>query len=115
MKVVINIVIVLCCLTSFAQEQKVIYEKTENDLVKATYYFANNNSVIQKEGFFNKTGQLHGTWTNYNAEGNKTIIATYNNGIKEGVWTYIKNDKISLVTYKNNKITNVEEKQLAVQ
>jgi antitoxin component YwqK of YwqJK toxin-antitoxin module len=114
MKVILNIVVVLFCLTSFGQEQKVTYEKKGNDLVKATYYYADNSTAIQKEGFFNKEGELHGTWTNYNAEGNKTVIATYNNGVKEGVWTFIKNNKVNLVTYNKNKIIKVEEKALVV-
>ena len=70
--------------------------------------------MIEREGFFNKEGKLDSIWVSYDIEGNKTAIAIYKNGVKDGIWTYFKKDKISLVTYKDNKITNVEEKALVV-
>ena len=114
MKTFIKIVILLFCVTAFSQEQKVVYQKMDNDLVKATYYFTDNSNIIEREGFFNKEGKLHDTWISYDLLGNKTAIATYNNGKKEGIWTYFKTDKINLVTYRENKIIHVEEKALVV-
>ena len=114
MKALVNIMIFLFCVAGFSQEQRVEYKKTDNNMVKATYYFADNSDIIQREGFFNSEGKLHGTWISYDVAGNKTAIANYNNGVKEGVWTYYKNDKVSFVTYKNNKIINVEEKAIAL-
>ena len=114
MKTLINIVVMLFCITAFSQEQKITYQKMENDLVKATYYFADNSDVVEREGYFNKEGKLHDTWISYDLQGNKTAIATYNNGVKEGVWTYIKTDKITVVTYNKNKIIHIEEKALVV-
>ena len=114
MKAIVNMAILLFCITAFSQEQKVDYKKVDNDLVQATYYFADNNTIVEREGFFNKEGKLHDTWISYDLEGNKTVIANYNNGKKDGVWTYFKKDKINVVTYKDNKITNVEEKALVV-
>ncbi|MFK5959679.1 MAG: membrane-binding protein [Lutibacter sp.] len=104
----------LFCITVFSQEQKVDYKKVDDNMVRATYYFVDNNSVVEREGFFNKEGKLHGSWINYDMEGNKTVIANYKDGKKDGVWTYFKNDKINIVTYKENKIINVEEKALVV-
>jgi len=114
MKNLILIVVLLFSVTAFSQEQKVDYKKTADNLVQATYYFSDNNAVVEKEGFFNEDGKLHGTWVTYDVQGNKTAIANYKNGVKEGVWMYFKGDKINVVTYKSNKITNVEEKALAV-
>jgi len=114
MKNLILAIVLLISVTTYSQEQKVDYKKTTDNLVQATYYFADNNTVVEKEGFFNKDGKLHGTWVSYDLQGNKTAIANYNNGVKEGVWMYFKGDKINVVTYKSNKITNVEEKALAV-
>ncbi|SNR53014.1 toxin-antitoxin system YwqK family antitoxin [Lutibacter flavus] len=114
MKSLINIIILLFCVTAFSQEQKVEYKKVDNNLIKATYYFADNNFIIEKEGYFNKEEKLHGMWVSYNIEGNKTSIANYNNGKKDGVWTFFKEDKISVITYKDNKITNVEEKAIVI-
>lgn len=104
----------LFCITAFSQEQKIVYQKMDNDLVKATYYFADNSDIIEREGYFNKEGKLHDTWISYDLEGHKTAMANYNNGNKVGVWVYYKNDRISLVTYKNNKLIGVEEKNLVV-
>ncbi|WP_299526926.1 membrane-binding protein [uncultured Lutibacter sp.] len=114
MKAILNLVLMLFCVTAFSQEQKVDYKKLDNDLVQATYYFADNNEAVEREGFFNKEGKLHNTWISYDLQGNKTVIANYNNGKKDGVWTYFKKDKVNVVTYKLNKIVNVEEKSLAV-
>lgn len=104
----------LFCITAFSQEQKVDYQKINNELIKATYYFADNSSIVEREGFFNKNGKLQGMWTSYNNEGNKTTIAYYDKGKKVGVWTYFKDDKIKFVTYKDNKLIGVEEKALVV-
>ncbi len=114
MKAFINILIMLFSIVAFSQEQKVVYQKTDNDLVKATYYFADNSAIVEREGYFNKEGKLHDTWISYDLQGNKKAIATYNNGVKEGIWTYFKTDKINIVTYKENKIITVEEKALVV-
>ena len=114
MKPFINLIIMLFCITAFSQEQKVEYKKMDNNLIKATYYFADNSAIVEREGFFNKEGKLHDTWVSYDLTGNKTAIANYKNGKKEGVWIYFKKDKINIVTYKDNKLINVEEKALAV-
>lgn len=114
MKIILNTLLLLFCITAFSQEQKVDYEKINNEMIKVTYYFADNSDLIEREGFFDGNGKLHGTWVSYNLEGNKTSIAHYLNGKKDGVWTYFKEDKINLVTYKENKIIKVEEKPLVV-
>lgn len=114
MKVIVKLVILLFCVTAFSQGQNVEYKKVNNNLIKATYYFADNSSAIQSEGFFNNKNQLQGMWVSYDIKGNKTIIAYYDKGKKVGVWTYFKDDKINFVTYKDNKLVGVEEKALVV-
>ncbi|MFD0761474.1 membrane-binding protein [Lutibacter aestuarii] len=114
MKTFIYTLVLLVGFTAFSQEQKVEYKKVANNLVKATYYFSENNNLVEREGYFNAAEKLHGTWISYDLQGNKKVIANYNNGVKEGVWTYFKEDKISVVTYNHNKITNVEEKALVI-
>ncbi len=112
MKTILKVAMLLFCVTTFAQEQKVDYKKLDNDMVKATYYFADNSDLVEREGFFNADGKLHGTWINYDVNGSKTIIAHYKNGKKEGTWTYIKKDKVDIVTYKNNKIIDVKSEEV---
>jgi antitoxin component YwqK of YwqJK toxin-antitoxin module len=114
MRAFINLIIMLFCITAFSQEQKVEYQKIDNNMIKATYYFADNSAIVEREGFFNKEGKLQDTWVSYDLAGNKTAIANYKNGKKEGVWIYFKKDKINIVTYKDNKLIKVEEKALAV-
>jgi len=114
MKKLILAVVLMFSITAFAQEQKVTYKKLDDNLTQVTYYFADNSDIIQREGFFNADGKLQGTWISYDVNGNKIAIAKYNNGVKEGVWMYFKEDKVNVVTYNNNKITNVEEKALVV-
>lgn len=114
MKNLIIAFVLLFSVTAFSQEQKIDYKKIDNDLVQATYYFTDNSTVVEREGFFNKEGKLHGTWVSYDEQGDKTIIANYENGKKEGVWTYFKEDKVNVVTYKQNKIVAVETKDLIV-
>ena len=114
MKKLILAVVLMFSITAFAQEQKVTYKKLDDNLTQVTYYFADNSDIIQREGFFNADGKLQGTWISYDVNGNKIAIANYNNGVKEGVWMYFKEDKVNVVTYDNNKITNVEEKALVV-
>lgn len=114
MKNLMIVVVLMLSVSAFSQEQKIDYKKIDNDIVQATYYFADNSGVVEREGFFNKEGKLHGTWVSYDEQGNKTTIANYNNGKKDGVWTYFKKDKINVVTYKENKIVNVDTKEVIV-
>jgi len=114
MKKLILAVVLMFSITAFAQEQKVTYKKLDDNLTQVTYYFADNSDIIQREGFFNADGKLQGTWISYDVNGNKISIANYNNGVKEGVWMYFKEDKVNVVTYDNNKITNVEKRALVV-
>lgn len=114
MKNIITLFVTLFCVTVFAQGPKVEYVKVNENLVKATYYYADNTDQIEREGYFNNDKKLQGMWVSYDTLGNKTSIAYYNNGKKDGIWTYFKENKISIVTYVNNKITNIEEKVIAV-
>lgn len=114
MKTLVKIFVLLFFVSGFSQNQRVEYTKISNKLVKATYYFADNSNVIQKEGYFNNNNQLQDMWVSYDKAGNKKIIAYYDNGKKVGVWTYFEKDKINFVTYKNNKLMSVEEKALVV-
>jgi len=114
MKTLFKLVVFFFCVTAFSQEQKVEYKKINKDLIKATYYFADNSNIVEREGYFNKEGKLQDTWISYDLEGNKTAVANYNNGKKDGIWFYFKEDKLNIVTYKDNKLVNVEEKTLVL-
>ena len=91
----------------YAQENIIQKEKAKNDLTEVTIYYENGN--IMQHGFYNLKSELHGSWESYYSDGRKKCIATYNKGIKIGVWTYWNGNKITKVTYKNNKVVNIEE------
>lgn len=112
MRAFASIIIALFVLTGFAQKQRIDYEKV-NKKVKATYYYQDNAS-IEKVGFFNAKGDLDGTWTSYDREGNITIIANYKKGKKEGVWKYFKPTVINVITYENNKIIATSKNEIAL-
>lgn len=115
MRTLITLMAFLIGTITFAQEAKVDYKKIDNDLVKATYYFSDNNQVIEKIGHFNAKGKLHGTWVIYDIDGNKKVEANYTDGKKDGVWIYYKDSgNLNVVTYKENKLISQEIRSLAV-
>lgn len=76
-----------------------------NKLVKATYY--HDNGQLMQEGFF-KNGKLQGEWISYDEVGNKTAIATYDNGQKVGKWFHWTAGNLNEVDYSNNKIVAIK-------
>jgi len=62
-----------------------------------------------QHGFYTADSKLHASWESYNMDGSRKCVATYNYGIKVGVWTYYKDNKITKLTYDSNKIVNIEE------
>ena len=67
------------------------------------------NGTIMQHGFYTADSKLHASWESYNMDGSRKCVATYNYGIKVGVWTYYKDNKITKLTYDSNKIVNIEE------
>jgi antitoxin component YwqK of YwqJK toxin-antitoxin module len=89
---------------TFAQQVKPILEQ-KDDLVKATYHYANGQ--IQQEGFF-KDGKLTGQWIAYDENGNKKSIGEYTEGQKTGKWFFWNDNSLSEVDYSKSKIENVK-------
>lgn len=88
-----------------AQVKEPTFEKQE-DLVKATYY--HDNGMIKEVGYF-KDDKLHDQWVRYDVAGKVTVVANYDNGIKEGKWYIVGEDTTKEITYKENKLVKVEE------
>lgn len=103
MKRVLFILAMVFTLTGFAQQQKPILEKS-GDLVKATY--TDKDGQITQQGYF-KDGKLHGEWVAYDSNGNRSAVATYENGKKVGTWLFWNDNKLSEVTYSKNAIVSV--------
>lgn len=75
------------------------------DLVKSTYY--HENGAVSQEGFY-KNGKVHGEWVSYSETGNRTAVASYNEGIKTGKWLFWSKDKLSEVDYTESRVASVK-------
>ncbi len=101
---------VLLCfisLTAFSQEknQKIV---PVGELFEITIFY-NNGNIMQK-GFLNKDNKLHASWESFFENGDRKCVATYDNGIKVGVWYYWDLDgKKTKVIYKDNKVISTQE------
>ena len=102
-----KLIIVACILSvSLLQAQDIApkFEKS-GDLVKATYFY--KDGKVKEQGFF-KGKKLTGTWTSFDANGNKTTIAHYKAGKKVGKWFMWKKDGLREIDYNDNAIANVQ-------
>jgi antitoxin component YwqK of YwqJK toxin-antitoxin module len=88
-----------------SQEKAPTFEK-QDDLVKATYY--HDNGMVKEVGYF-KDNKLHDKWVHYDLSGKITVVASYDNGVKEGTWYIVGENTTKEVTYKENKPIKVEE------
>lgn len=105
-KLIASLVLILMISSvSYGQEIEPTFEK-QNDLVKATYY--HDNGMIKEVGFF-KDDKLHDKWVSYSKEGKIKVVAFYNNGEKDGKWYLVGDENVKEVTYKANKVVNVQE------
>lgn len=108
MKTLYTILLVFACVfTINAQEEKLKKTEIKGDLVEVSLFY--ETGQLMQHGFYNKKGELHGGWESYNLNGEMTCYATYDRGVKVGVWTYWNKDKVIKVTYEKNKIVDVKE------
>ena len=75
------------------------------DLVKSTYF--HDNGTVSQEGFY-KNGKVHGEWVSYDQSGNRTAVASYNEGQKTGSWVFWSKDKLSEVEYSASRVASVK-------
>ena len=75
-----------------------------------TIYSSPGNPL--QHGFLTKDNKLHASWESYNEDGSRKCVATYDNGVKVGIWYYWYSTKKTKVVYKNNKIISVEDLEL---
>ncbi|TYA74469.1 toxin-antitoxin system YwqK family antitoxin [Seonamhaeicola marinus] len=90
----------------YAQNTNVkVKHEQKGDLVEATYFYA--DGTVQQKGTFNQDGKLHGTWTSFDAKGNKIALGNYENGKKVGKWTFWNNGEVKEVNFVDSKIASV--------
>lgn len=106
------IIIAFFFISASVYSQKTHLPKTETkgNLQEITIYY--EDGTIMQHGFYTNEGKLHASWESYNADGSKKCYATYNNGVKVGIWTYWSKDKITKIEYDNNKIIKIEEVEI---
>lgn len=77
----------------------------EGDRISATLY--HDNGVVAQTGFYTLDNKLEGEWISYDALGNKTAVAHYQNGEKVGTWFFYQGDEIKEVKYDESRIAQV--------
>lgn len=106
-KLFFSFAFLLFCLFSYSQNTKLPKNTKKGSLQEIILYYDNGN--VMQHGFYTKDGKLHGSWESYNMDGTRRCYATYNYGVKVGIWTYWKKDKTTKIEYNNNKVINIEE------
>ncbi|TBW27913.1 toxin-antitoxin system YwqK family antitoxin [Gramella sp. KN1008] len=93
--------------TVMAQDNdpKPVFEK-QGELIKGTFYYEDGS--IRQEGTY-KNGKLDGQWISYDQNGEKTAIAHYNKGEKEGKWFFWNGDQLTEVDFEKSRITSVNK------
>jgi antitoxin component YwqK of YwqJK toxin-antitoxin module len=105
MKNIFVIALFLVGTFTHAQTERDLKLNEENNLIEAT--FTNSDGVVIQKGTYTKEGKLHGSWISYDIDGNKTVSAYYDNGIKTGKWFFWTEDTLKEVDYSNNTIAKV--------
>jgi len=98
-------------MVSLAQKERVLKLNKETNLIEVTYY--HDNGVVSQTGAYTLDGKLQGEWLSYDTEGNKTVLANYDNGKKVGKWFYWTKETVKEVDYSKNAIANLKESEKA--
>ena len=105
MKKILLILAVLLTTYGFAQQKRDLKLNKDTNLIEVVYY--HDNGKISQTGFYTQDGKLQGEWISYNKEGDKIVLANYQNGVKVGKWIYWIDGNIKEVDYTNNAIADV--------
>ena len=103
--------LIAICIAVFAVQVGFAQDKVQNefvkqgDVIKATLY--HTNGVVAQTGFYTLDNKLEGEWISYDAQGIKTAVAHYRNGMKVGTWFFFQGDEIKEVKFDNSRIAEV--------
>ena len=103
MKNTIFLLAFLICAVSFGQQKRDLKLNNDTNLIDVTYY--HDNGVVSQKGSYTLDGKLHGEWLSFNAQGEKTVSANYDNGKKVGKWIHWIDGVIKEVNYDNNVVS----------
>lgn len=106
-----TLAMVLTISIAVAQE-KVDYER-EGNQTKVTYYYENSDQARETGYFVN--GVTHGTWVQYNRDGEVRMKAHYDQGKKVGTWFVWADEGKSLyeLAYEDNYLKRSHKWSLA--
>ncbi len=76
------------------------------DLIEAVLY--HDNGTVAQTGSYTLDNELEGEWISYDAEGNRTALANYNQGKKVGTWLFYQGDEMKEVSYTDARIAEVK-------
>ncbi len=105
-KIAVTLVLCFAISFAFAQDTKKNVYVQKGDLIEATLY--HDNGTVSQTGFYSKENKLQGEWTSYDAQGNKTAVAEYNNGKKVGTWFFYQGDTLKEVSYNDARMASVK-------
>lgn len=100
----------LFTMVSFAQKERTLKVNNETNLIDVVYY--HDNGEVSQTGTYTLDGKLQGEWVSYNKEGEKIVLANYENGKKTGKWFYYNGDTIKEVDYAKNVIASLKESEI---
>ena len=103
MKNTIFLLAFLICAVSFGQQKRDLKLNENTNLIDVTYY--HDNGVVSQTGSYTLDGKLHGEWLSFNAQGEKTVSANYDNGKKVGKWIHWIDGVMKEVNYDNNVVS----------
>mgnify|MGYP000303663426 FL=1 len=104
MKNTIFLLAFLICAVSFGQQKRDLKLNENTNLIDVTYY--HDNGVVSQTGSYTLDGKLHGEWLSFNAQGEKTVSANYDNGKKVGKWIHWIDGVMKEVNYDNNVVSD---------
>ena len=107
-----GILVLFACfigMVSLAQKERVLKLNEATNLIEVTYY--HDNGVVSQTGTYTLDGKLQGQWLSFDTDGNKTVLANYDNGKKVGKWFYWTNGTVKEVDYNTNVIANLKESE----
>ena len=106
-KNVLMLFALLISMVSFSQQERELKLNKKTSLIEVVYY--HDNGVISQTGTYTLDGKLQGEWLSFDAEGNKSVAANYDNGKKVGKWFYWKDNTLKEVDYTNNAIVSISD------
>ncbi|GGK13473.1 hypothetical protein GCM10007962_04740 [Yeosuana aromativorans] len=110
MKKIFITAIMLFTVVAFAQKERTLKLNKDTNLIDVVYYY--DNGLVSQTGTYTLDGKLQGQWISYDKEGNKTVLANYDNGKKVGKWFYWTKETVKEVDYDTNVIANLKESEV---